>query len=129
MWTYEQVNGRLYDWRPLIVGEGYAGRDSGKNAPEAQDQKGIGPLPQGLYTIQPPKDDATVGHYAMRLIPFPENQMFGRSSFFIHGDSMDDPGNASHGCIVMNRIVRTRVWESGDHVLKVVDRLQTEPVA
>ena len=37
---------------------------------------------------------------AMPLIPDPANQMHGRSGFFIHADSIADPGSASEGCIV-----------------------------
>lgn len=97
----------------------YAGRTWGKNNPDMQDVKGIGPLPRGVYTAGEPHDDAVVGKYALRLTPAPENEMFGRNSFFLHGDSNEHPGLASHGCIVLPRELREEFWNSGDHIIQV----------
>lgn len=116
--TYRQSTGQLTC--PTFIWFGYAGRGEGKNNPSMQNVKGIGPLPVGLYTAQPPADDAVVGKYAMRLIPDPSNEMFGRNSFFLHGDSAEHPGEASHGCIVMPRNVREGFWNSGDHQIQVI---------
>ncbi len=44
----------------------------------------------------------------------------GRTSFQIHGDSINAPGEASSGCIIMPRMVRERIWRSNDRLLKVV---------
>ena len=120
MWTYEQATGRLFDPAGELSGTGYAGRDAGKNNPAMQNVKGIGPLPVGFYSAQPPADDPVVGKYAMRLSPAPSNQMFGRNSFFMHGDSAEHPGCASHGCIVQAPKVRQAFWNSGDHTIRVV---------
>lgn len=120
MWTFNQ-RGNLYGEDGQLEAFGYAGRESGKNNPEMQNVKGIGPLPRGQYTAEEPKDSATVGKYAIRLIPDEDNEMFGRNSFFMHGDSNEHPGLASHGCIVMPRAVRQKFWEENtDHRIQVV---------
>lgn len=108
---YEQATGDLLDETNNHVATGYAGREQGKNNPDMQNVKGIGPLPRGWYTIEPPSDDATVGKYAMRLVPDASNEMFGRNSFFVHGDSLEHPGLASHGCIVLPRAIREKLWD------------------
>lgn len=84
-----------------------------------QNVKGIGPLPVGKYTIGAPYNHPTVGKYAMPLLPDPANEMFGRNSFFMHGDSVEHPGLASHGCIIQARDIREKVWTSNDHALVV----------
>lgn len=101
------------------VGHGYAGRDAGKNNPDMQNVPATGPLPRGHYEILEPRESDHVGHYAMPLQPDPANEMFGRSAFYIHGDSSTHPGDASHGCIVIAPDVRRLVWLSADHALTV----------
>lgn len=120
VWTFEQKTGDWIDPSGEPVCNGYAGRESGKNNPDMQNVKGIGPLPCGLYTAGEPHDDAVVGKYALRLTPAPTNEMFGRNSFFMHGDSTEHPGLASHGCIVLRRAVRETFWASGDHTIQVI---------
>lgn len=118
MWTYSQKTGVLsHDGE--FVGRGYAGREAGKNNPEMQNVAATGPLPRGKYLILEPRDSDHVGRYAMPLQPDPANEMFGRSAFYIHGDNIEHPGTASHGCIVQARDVREKVWESHDHELQV----------
>lgn len=107
-YLYIQNTGQLFHG-PALLGTGYAGREEGYNNPEMQRVKGIGPLPCGWYTIQPPHDNPNVGKFALRLIPDAANEMFGRDSFYMHGDSSEHPGLASHGCIVQRRDVRGRV--------------------
>lgn len=120
---FKQKTGEMFDAQGMLLGVGYAGRGAGKNNPAMQNVKGIGPLPVGWYTLQPPADDLVVGHYAMRLVPDKENEMFGRNSFFWHGDSSEHPGLASHGCIVHPHAVRAFGWMSGDHRIQVVSGL------
>ena len=50
-----------------------------------------------------------MGPYVLPLTPLTVNNMFGREGFFIHGDSIDNPGNASNGCVVLNRQWRIMV--------------------
>jgi len=64
-------------------------------------------------------DTVTHGPYVLPLTPSLNNQMFGRSGFLIHGDSVVNPGTASEGCIILPRAVRQQIWGAGDHVLQV----------
>ena len=116
---YVQKTGELTeDWEHRAWG--YAGRGEGKNNPDMQSVKGIGPIPVGLYHPEAPVNHPVVGLYAIRLVPHPDNEMFGRSSFLMHGDSRQHPGEASHGCIVVDPATRRAYWESGDKLLRVV---------
>jgi hypothetical protein len=119
-YMYEQATGELLDETNNVVAKGYAGREAGKNNPDMQNVKGIGPLPRGWYTVEAPQDHPTVGKYAMRLIPDAGNEMYGRNSFFMHGDSSEHPGLASHGCIVLPRAQREKFWaDNYSHRLQV----------
>lgn len=95
--------------RLLYSGTGYAGRGPGKNNPEAQAKRAIGPLPTGLYLVGGAFTHDQLGPLAFRLHPFPTNAMFGRSGFLIHGDSRSRPGQASSGCIVLDKAARATV--------------------
>jgi len=119
-WKYAQRTGQVTDPDSMKAGCGYAGREDGRNNPQMQALKDIGPLPVGTYHIQAPVDTTTHGPYVLWLLPDPDNQMFGRGGFGIHGDSIEHPGLASEGCIVLPRVTRERIWDSGDHLLEVV---------
>lgn len=121
MWTYEQKTGRLISNSGELVGVGYSGSPLAKNNPELQQIRDQGPIPRGMYMISAPVDTVTHGPYVLPLAPDAANTMFGRSGFLIHGDSVVSPGSASEGCIIMARMVREDVWNSGDHDLKVVE--------
>ena len=86
-----------------------------------QSVHGVGPIPQGLYSIGAPYDSSH-SPFTLRLTPHAENDMYGRDGFLVHGDLVDKPGQhqASQGCIIMARGVREELWTSGDHILKVV---------
>lgn len=120
MWTYRQTNGELIDPDGKTIAFGYSGRGAGKNNPNMQDVHNVGPIPQGLYIIGIPVDTEKHGPYFLPLTPDPENQMFGRSAFGMHGDNIVNPGTASEGCIIQSKLSRVTVWESGDHLLKVI---------
>lgn len=84
------------------VGKGYSGQPPFTNNPNAEAMKMLGPIPKGWYTIEPVLSRrSTLGAYVLPLIPDKLNEMFGRSGFFIHGDSKTKPGYASHGCIIL----------------------------
>jgi len=70
--------------------------------------------------IEEPFNSPTHGPYAMHLTPDPTNMMYGRSEFMMHGNSLEHPGAASEGCVIMPRPTRELVWSSGDHRLLVV---------
>lgn len=118
MWVYNQANGNL-SHDGALIGTGYSGAPSGKNNPAMQNVACIGPIPQGNYAIGEPFDSPAHGPFAMPLEPDPSNEMFGRSGFLMHGDSIEHPGCASEGCIIMQRAVREAVWNSGDRELEV----------
>lgn len=118
-WTYSQETGQLSQ-DGLIAAVGYSGAGEGKNNPAMQEVHNVGPIPRGFYDIGEPCDTKTHGPYVLHLHPAAENEMCGRSSFLIHGDSVLHPGTASEGCIIMPRTVRERIWNSGDRRLEVV---------
>ncbi len=122
MWIYKQASGEL-SRDGAAVGAGYSGFEAGKNNPAMQDQKNVGPIPRGSYSIGAPEcvdSPGPHGPFVLRLTPHPANQMFDRAGFLIHGDSIVSPGLASHGCIIMGRIIREEIASSGDTELTVV---------
>ncbi len=102
--------------------QGYSGNGEGLNNPAMQQVHGVGPLPQGIYTIHPPHDDVKVGPIAMRLVPESGNLMFGRGDFLIHGDNAHANFSASEGCIIMPHDARVAIGAdvlAGDNQLQV----------
>lgn len=125
-WTYEQTTGRLLSPAGKVIAAGYSGAGDGKNNPTEENIQNVGPIPCGFYDIQEPVDSPRHGKFAMPLLPDAENFMFGRNEFLIHGDSVERPGEASEGCIILPRFAREQIWNSGDHRLQVVKELATE---
>jgi hypothetical protein len=119
-WSYAQKSGELQqDGRHVATG--YSGAGRGKNNPEMQQVHNVGPIPQGDWTIAgPPVNTAEHGPYVLALKPATDTNTFGRSGFLMHGDSVQLPGSASQGCIILPRPVREEVWNSGDRDLQVV---------
>ena len=104
--TYKQSTGEIFADGSLI-GTAYAGHPPNVNNPDAQDQKMSGPLPQGVYEIGAPMDKPeSVGHFALPLLPDPSNEMYGRGSFYVHGDNPAGNQTASDGCIVTAPAIR-----------------------
>jgi hypothetical protein len=123
MWTFEQSTGRLYRNDGELAATGYSGRGEYKNEPSAEHIADWGPIPDGAYIMDTPVDTKTHGPFVLWLFPRPTNDMHGRSGFGIHGDSVLLPGTASEGCVILPRATREAMWNSGDHVLKVVATL------
>lgn len=121
-WTYKQSSGGLTDPNGVVIGIGYSGHGAGVNNPEMQDQPDVGPIPQGFWSIGPSFGSPTKGPVVCDLTPLPLTNTFGRSGFMLHGDSIEFAGQeeASHGCIIMSRLVRETVAASGDRVLQVI---------
>jgi hypothetical protein len=126
MWTYAQETGALlHDGQSVATG--YSGFDDGKNNPAMQAVPDVGPIPQGDWSVEgPPVNTAEHGPYVLTLAPAPSTNTFGRSGFLMHGDSVDAPGTASKGCIIMPRTAREQVWNSGDTDLEVVPEFVTQ---
>jgi len=129
MYKYRQSTGQLWSAAGVVVSANcYAGGNipphfdpTAKNNPARQEEHCTGPLPRGRYTIGPPHNEPTLGPCSMYLQPEPDNAMFGRSGFFIHGDSAAHPGEASEGCIVAPPLTRSILALSLDHQLQVVE--------
>jgi hypothetical protein len=118
-WTYFQKTGAIY-YGDTFVDRGYSGHGDGKNNPSMQGVKNFGPIPAGVYRIGNLRNSQSVGPDVMDLTPDAANEMFGRDCFRIHGDSIKEPGTASHGCIVLPLITRRKIAASGDRELVVV---------
>lgn len=116
-WTYKITTGEIS--RDDFSATGYSGQPDAKNDPTKCAIHNEGPIPQGHYTIGAPIDTKTHGPFVLPLTPDPENEMYGRAGFLIHGDSVVHPGTASEGCIIMPRDVREAIRESGDAELEV----------
>lgn len=117
MWTYAQSNGQLHHNGRLIA-TGYSGRGEGRNNPALEHKRAVGPLPRGKWRIVgPPYNSANVGPFALKLEPVGHNA-HGRTAFRIHGNNKAN--DASHGCLVLPRSVREKIWTSEDTHLEVV---------
>ena len=134
-WSYSQATGILGSADGLFTARGYAGSADGRNNPTAQNIVDIGPLPQGRYSFgqifectQVLANDGICGDChgtgkhkhgpsVIRLVPDPNNEMFGRAGFLIHGDNAT--GTASEGCIVLALATRQQLMDSNDYVIEV----------
>lgn len=98
MWQYTITTGILTDGKRRI--NCYSGAPGKwKNNPDFVRDVGRGALPPGDYSIGPAFISAQSGRATMRLTPQAGTDTYGRSGFEIHGDSINHPGAASHGCI------------------------------
>lgn len=118
-WTYHQKTGALlHDGQP--IDHGYSGHGEGKNNPAMEAVRAVGPIPVGKWRATALREKgASTGPYTIVLMPV-GHDAHGRTEFRVHGDSISDPGNASHGCIIMRRATRELFWRSGDHDLEVL---------
>lgn len=119
-WIYHQTTGKIFHDDRVLTAVGYAGQGMWKNNPGGEMLQGKGPLPRGTYRIDNHfTNHPAAGMHVLRLTPATVNQMFGRSGFLIHGDSIAAPGTASDGCIVLPFAVRGEILSSADRTLKV----------
>lgn len=117
-WTYSIAPARIaLDGKPM--GTGYSGHGIHKNDPGATQLHRAGPIPTGRWLVGPPRDDPHMGPFVLPLTPEVGTETFGRSEFYVHGDSLSHPGEASLGCIILPRALREAIWLSGDHHLEV----------
>jgi len=125
MWKYVIDSGKLYSSDGTLAGTGYSGGNCGKNPegvnnPAMTNIPDIGSISVGLYTIGSPFTDSIKGSLVMRLTPDPNNEMFQRSGFEMHGDTTEMNQSASEGCIIQNRVVTQAVANSTDNRLQVI---------
>jgi hypothetical protein len=113
--VYSQSSGNfLYvhtDGSTYQIATGYSGNTIYANNPDAQIDKGLGPLPQGEYTLT--AYDNHKGPETIFLAPDPSNNMYGRDNFLIHGDNGQNNHSASEGCIILDRTTRDYIINSG----------------
>ncbi len=119
-WVFQQSTGNLSRNGRFLL-KGYAGKGPGKFNPNMEGRPEVGPLSRGKYVITGhPFHHPHTGGYSIRLQPDPGNNMFGRSGFLIHGDSVKHPGQALNGCIILPLPIRQQIWNSGDKQVEVV---------
>ena len=117
-WIYYQQTGDI-GHGGYFLGKGYSGYGGFCNNPDLEFACDRGPIPRGRYRIGSPEYHPKLGRHSMRLTPVGHNA-YGRTGFFIHGDSSKTPGGASHGCIILAFDVRTKIANSGDFDLEVI---------
>lgn len=118
-WKFSQLSGDIWGSDGAYLGRGYAGHGEGKCNPDAENVKGVGPLPHGSWKpVEFFEDHPRVGRDAIRLEPADDETLelvksYGRDpiSFFMHGDSIEHPGEASDGCIIQERDIRLKFWQ------------------
>jgi hypothetical protein len=127
MWVFVQNSGNVLrdfgDGKYSIQGHAYAGKGTGKNNPDFQTVKDVGPLPCGFYLIGEPIDHPHLGLFAMPLLPDPSNVMYDRGDFWWHGENAKHPGESSNGCVVSSPLLRHAVHDSKDNLLRVIKEL------
>ena len=116
-YVYAQKTGKLtLDGKEVVTG--YSGKGDGKNNPDKEKEKNVGPIPRGLYKIGKAREYKNMPN-CFDLTP-DGHDAHGRTEFMIHGDSKTDPGNASNGCIILPPKVRKKIAASGITRLRVV---------
>lgn len=120
--TYVQSTGELIG---LPEGKvvGYSGHPPSKNVPGDEASPSFGPIPRGRWIIGPAHDSPHMGPLAIQLTAAPGTPTFGRDAFFIHGDSLSNPGFASRGCIILPRGARQAILDNKVEELVVIDYL------
>ena len=81
--VYHQSTGRL-TLNGKEVGSGYSGKGEGKNNPEKEKVRNVGPVPGGVYKIGKPREWKGMPN-VFDLTP-DGHDAHGRSQFLIHGD-------------------------------------------
>ena len=125
--SFSQSKGVIeHHWRGgvgVITNHAWAGNHEGKNNPDMQDVRCVGPLPRGVYNILPPVTHPHLGPFAMQLEPVQGNEMFGRDAFYWHGPSQDTAhyGQESMGCVISDRGSRVAGWNTGARQLLVTE--------
>ena len=117
MWKYVQSSGDLF-----LSGEyfetGYSGAlPNGKNDPEKECVRNVGPIPRGYYSIGAERIGPTQVTLPLTADD-PSHCSPARSGFLIHGDNTT--GTASQGCVILSLGMRKTISGSTDKRLQVV---------
>ena len=125
MWIWRVREGRMYQTMPdgseQARWSGYSGAPGAINDPAKQDRHSLGPIPIGVYVIG--KERETTENHGPVVLPLSAmagSETFGRNGFLVHGDSIQSPGQASHGCIILARAAREEMASSTDRLLVVL---------
>jgi len=102
-YTYSQAghrfSGQGFDGTMIDTSAACSGQSgSCRNSPACQCKVGVGPLPQGTYTLGNMQTFKGM-NYCYQLYPSSSNNMCGRAGFLIHGGGCQ--ANPSEGCIVI----------------------------
>ena len=131
---YESSTGKTYDGEGRYLFTAYSGHGEGKNNPAMEAVKGVGPIPQGLWRMLPPRNRnqhpdiaageefGHTGDYSIPLVPV-DHDAHGRTAIYFHGEKIGaPPGTTSNGCPVRSpQSDRERLWRGcPDHMLRVV---------
>lgn len=118
--TYSQASGwitclgRGNDEGKSIAEKCYAGKGDDKNNPASNDKVAKGPITRGDWYIG--NSDSSKGPVTIDLHPSGDNSVHNTNrdgtTFRMHGDSADNPGSASEGCIICSRPTRDKLDES-----------------
>jgi Protein of unknown function (DUF2778) len=109
MLIFNSTTGEL-DRDGVWEGVGYSGYEAGRNNPAMENVPDIGPLPRGFYIVTAcdPTEHPNLAPPIFRLTPDGWDAL-GRSGLMIHGDSIQHPGEASHGCLILGHSLRLAV--------------------
>lgn len=118
-WTYSQSTGVLKHNGRIIYSNAYSGYGAAKNDPDMEALHNAGPIPRGRYSIEYAINSRRTGRHVLPLTPL-GHHAHGRGDFQIHGDSIQHPGSASHGCIILPGEVRNTISSSNDWILEVI---------
>ena len=119
MWSFNTRTGELRR-DGVLQGCGYSGHGEGKLNPELDWEPSVGPIPRGLWrAVRLIVPMTPHGPYVLVLAPAEGTETHGRDGFLCHGDSVEHPGEASLGCIILSRALRELIWTSGDHDITV----------
>lgn len=117
MHKYNQASG-MFTFTDGATCACYSGHGSGLNNPLAEAVPGHGPIPKGTWKLTGVQDSEHTGPFSIVLEPDGFDP-YGRSAFRVHGDNSKGDRSASHGCIIMDRGHRTKLWSSGTHYIQV----------
>ena len=113
---YNQKTGETY-LDGEFEGIGYSGTGDGRNNPDMEDVPNVGPIPRGKYKIGQPYYSSRCGPICFPLEPV-GHDAHGRTDLRIHGDNKT--GDASQGCIILGRTIRSRIRDDRETELEVV---------
>lgn len=121
MIVFNSTTGDTYLNGTLLHDKAYSGHGEGVNNVAMEKVHEFGPIPRGDYSIGDwIPHHPTLGIWVAPLFPKEGTDTFGRSGFFIHGDTRAMNHTASHGCVIENSADRTAIRESGAKLLRVV---------